>query len=95
MRAPERFFFLLFLIMNATLNIYLQDSAFACDFWTGSRIMRDFLKAFAKDRSGASPIEYAVVVALISLGMLGGSVTLAEAMGFKFMEFARELYSAF
>lgn len=57
--------------------------------------MRDFLKAFAKDRSGASPIEYAVVVALISLGMLGGSVTLAEAMGFKFMEFARELYSAF
>jgi Flp pilus assembly pilin Flp len=57
--------------------------------------MFHFLKAFARDQSGASAIEYALVVALISLGMLGGSVTLASAMGFKFMEFARELYSAF
>ncbi len=87
--------FRLFLNSNITLNLYFCGAAFFNGFRAGNGIMRQFLKAFAREESGGSAIEYSIIVGVISLGIIAGSVTLAEAMGFKFMEFARDLYVAF
>lgn len=41
--------------------------------------MSQFLKVFAKDESGAAAVEYGLIVAVLSLVVIGGAVVLGAA----------------
>ena len=42
--------------------------------------MKNFLKNFVRDESGASAAEYALILAIIGVGIAGAAVYLAETI---------------
>jgi len=43
--------------------------------------MSKFLKAFLQDESGASAAEYALILVIISVGIVTGGLLLSDAIG--------------
>jgi pilus assembly protein Flp/PilA len=43
--------------------------------------MKNFLKNFVRDESGASAAEYVLILAIIGTGIAVGAVTLGDAIG--------------
>ncbi|MBJ7498789.1 MAG: Flp family type IVb pilin [Sphingopyxis sp.] len=43
--------------------------------------MKNFLKNFVRDESGASAAEYVLILAIIGTGIAAGSVILGDAIG--------------
>lgn len=43
--------------------------------------MVDFIKSFARDESGASAAEYALILVVIGLGIVAGGIALRGAIG--------------
>jgi pilus assembly protein Flp/PilA len=43
--------------------------------------MKNFLKSFLRDESGASAAEYALILVVIGLAIVAGGVTLANSIG--------------
>lgn len=47
----------------------------------GYRIMKNFLKAFVTDESGASAAEYALILVVVGLGIVVGALALSSSIG--------------
>ena len=47
----------------------------------GYRIMKNFLKAFVTDESGASAAEYALILVVVGLGIVVGALALSTSIG--------------
>ena len=43
--------------------------------------MKNFLKSFVTDESGASAAEYALILVVVGLGIVVGALTLSTAIG--------------
>lgn len=43
--------------------------------------MTNFLKTFAKDKSGASAAEYALILVVVGLAIVAGGIALADSIG--------------
>ena len=43
--------------------------------------MKNFLKSFVTDESGASAAEYALILVVVGLGIIGGALYLSTAIG--------------
>lgn len=56
--------------------------------------MKTFLKNFAADQSGASAAEYALILAVLGVGIAGGAILLQEAITGKLTEAAGEITAA-
>jgi pilus assembly protein Flp/PilA len=50
--------------------------------------MRNFLRKFRKDESGATAIEYALIAALIAVGIIGGATALGTKINTQFNDIA-------
>jgi pilus assembly protein Flp/PilA len=48
--------------------------------------MRNYLTRFAKDRSGATAVEYALMVSLLAIAMIGALTGVGQALVAKFGE---------
>ncbi|WP_420960393.1 Flp family type IVb pilin [Brucella sp. IR073] len=46
--------------------------------------MKNLLKRFAKDESGATAIEYGLIAALISVAIIGGAQALGTSLNTRF-----------
>ncbi|MEI4507295.1 Flp family type IVb pilin [Sphingopyxis sp. CCNWLW253] len=53
--------------------------------------MKNFLKNFVRDESGASAAEYVLILAIIGTGIAIGAVTLGNAIGGAMSEAADEI----
>ncbi|MEQ8312293.1 MAG: Flp family type IVb pilin [Sphingopyxis sp.] len=53
--------------------------------------MKNFLKNFVRDESGASAAEYVLILAIIGTGIAVGAVTLGNAIGAAMSEAADEI----
>lgn len=53
--------------------------------------MKNFLKNFVRDESGASAAEYVLILAIIGTGIAIGAVTLGDAIGNAMSEAADEI----
>jgi len=53
--------------------------------------MKNFLKNFVRDESGASAAEYVLILAIIGTGIAVGAVTLGDAIGNAMSEAAGEI----
>ena len=56
--------------------------------------MRNFIQRFARDESGATAIEYALIAALIAVAIVGAATTLGEEIGILFGTVETELSGA-
>ena len=56
--------------------------------------MRNFIESFARDESGATAIEYALIAALIAVAIVGAATTLGEEIGTLFGTVETELSGA-
>ncbi|TIQ33575.1 MAG: Flp family type IVb pilin [Mesorhizobium sp.] len=56
--------------------------------------MRDLMKKFVADESGATAIEYGLIAALIALAIMVGATSLGTALNAKFVLIANKLASA-
>ena len=56
--------------------------------------MRNFLKTFASDESGATAIEYGLIAAPIAVAIVAALVTLGGKLGGTFEEVAESLEGA-
>lgn len=43
--------------------------------------MTNFLKSFIRDESGASAAEYALILVVVGIAIVGGGITLATSIG--------------
>lgn len=53
--------------------------------------MKNFLKNFVRDESGASAAEYVLILAIIGTGIAAGSILLGDAIGGAMTEAAGEI----
>lgn len=56
--------------------------------------MRSLFKAFWQDEDGAAAIEYALIAALIALGIVVAAGTLGDELGLTFGKLTTELQGA-
>ena len=56
--------------------------------------MTNFLKTFIRDESGATAIEYALIAAVIGIGILAGSQSLKGALNTKMIGAGTDLAAA-
>jgi pilus assembly protein Flp/PilA len=56
--------------------------------------MRKFIKTFARDESGATAIEYALIAALIAVGIVTAATTLGTDISSLFGTVSTELNNA-
>jgi pilus assembly protein Flp/PilA len=56
--------------------------------------MTNFLKTFIRDESGATAIEYALIAAVIGIGILAGSQSLKGALNTKMTGAGTDLAAA-
>ncbi|GGA89416.1 components of type IV pilus, pilin subunit [Brucella endophytica] len=56
--------------------------------------MKNLLKRFAKDESGATAIEYGLIAALISVAIIGGAQALGGHIDDKFTKLGETLRDA-
>jgi pilus assembly protein Flp/PilA len=56
--------------------------------------MKNLLKRFAKDESGATAIEYALIAAVIGIGVLVGFKELRDAINVKYAGVSTDLANA-
>lgn len=57
--------------------------------------MRQTLKLFLKNKSGATAIEYGLIAAVLSLAIIGGVGTAANSLSAMFSDQGRALQEAF
>jgi pilus assembly protein Flp/PilA len=58
---------------------------------TGDQAMSKFVTRFAKDESGATAIEYGLIVALIAVFIIGAVTSVGTALSTKFNAVATSL----
>lgn len=56
--------------------------------------MRNFIKAFAKDESGATAIEYGMIAALIAVAIVGTLALIGPKLKSAFQSIEKELPAA-
>ncbi|MBK1666799.1 Flp family type IVb pilin [Rhodovibrio sodomensis] len=56
--------------------------------------MRNFIKTFARDESGATAIEYALIAALIAVAIVGAATAVGTDISGLFNSVSSELQSA-
>ncbi len=57
--------------------------------------MSSFLKSFIRDESGATAIEYAIIAAVISIGIISGATALKNSMNTKMEGVGTSITNAF
>jgi pilus assembly protein Flp/PilA len=57
--------------------------------------MTIFLKTFIRDESGATAIEYAIIAAVISIGIISGATALKTSMNNKMTAVGTSITGAF
>jgi pilus assembly protein Flp/PilA len=53
--------------------------------------MRKFLNKFRKDEAGATAIEYALIAALIAVGIIGGATALGGKINTQFTDISTKV----